>query len=70
MGMCSVLWRRGQQRQLMMPFTEELYPKDPITIIDAETVVPDVIEEEKEDATKSRSEDLTNGAAAQEDDLK
>lgn len=70
MGMCSVLWRRGQQRQLIMPFTEELYPKDPITIIDAETVVPDVIEEEKEDATKSRSEDLTNGAAAQEDDLK
>lgn len=70
MGMCNVLWRRGQQRQLIMPFTEELYPKDLITIIDAETVVPDVIEEEKEDATKSRSEDLTNGTAEQEDDLK
>lgn len=69
MGMCSVLWRRGQQRQLIMPFTEELYPKDPMTIVDAETVVPDVIEEEKEDATKSRSEDLTNGTAAQQDGI-
>ena len=65
MGMCSVLWRRGQQRQLIMPFTEELYPKDPITIIDAEIVVSDVIEEEKEEATESRSEDPTNGTAAQ-----
>ena len=69
MGMCSVLWRRGQQRQLTMPFTEELYPKDPITIIDAETVVPDVIKEEKEEATESQSEDPTNGPAAK-DDLK
>ena len=69
LGMCSVLWRRGQQRQLTMPFTEELYPKDPITIIDAETVVPDVIKEEKEEATGSRSEDPTNGLAAK-DDLK
>ena len=65
MGMCSVLWRRGQQRLLAMPFTEELYPKDPITIIDAETVVPDVIEEEKEEAAESQSEDPTNGTAAQ-----
>ena len=48
-----------------MPFTEELYPKDPITIIDAEIVVSDVIEEEKEEATESRSEDPTNGTAAQ-----
>lgn len=52
-----------------MPFTEELYPKDPITIVDAEIVVPNVIEEEKEDATKSRSEDPINGTAA-EDNLK
>lgn len=70
MGMCSVLWRKGQQRQLMMPFTEELYPKDPITIIDAEIVIPDVTKEEKEKATESRSEDPTNSTAAQEDDLK
>ena len=69
MGMCSVLWRRGQQRQLMMPFTEELYPKDPITIIDAEIAVPDVIKEEKEEATESRSEDPTNGTAAQQDGI-
>lgn len=54
----------------MMPFTEELYPKDPITIVDAETMVPDVMEEEKEEATESRLEDPTNGTAAQEDDLK
>lgn len=65
MGMCSVLWRRGQQRQLIMPFTEKLYPKDPITIIDAEIVVPDVIKEEKEEAAESRLEDSTNGTAAQ-----
>ena len=70
MGMCSVLWRRGQQRQLIMPFTEELYPKDPITIVDAETVFPDVIEEEKKEVAESRSEDPTNGAAAQEDNIK
>ena len=68
MGMCSVLWRRGQQKQLMMPFTEELYPKDPITIIDAEIVVPDVIEEEKEEATESRLEDPINGTAANNND--
>ena len=53
-----------------MPFTEELYPKDPITIVDAETVVPDVMEEEKEEVAGSRSEDPTNGTAAQEDDSK
>ena len=70
MGMCSVLWRKGQQRLLAMPFTEELYPKDPITIVDAETVVPDVMEEEKEEVAGSRSEDPTNGTAAQEDDSK
>ena len=69
MGMCSVLWRRGQQRQLIMPLTEELYPKDPITIIDAEIVVPDVIKEEKEEATESRSEDPTNDTAAQQNGI-
>lgn len=69
MGMCSVLWQKGQPKLLAMPFTEELYPKDPITIVDAEIVVPNVIEEEKEDATKSRSEDPINGTAA-EDNLK
>lgn len=68
MGMCSVLWRRGQQRQLMMPFTEELYPKDPITIIDAEIAITDVIKEEKEEATEGRLKDPTNDTAAQQDD--
>ena len=51
-------------------FTEELYPKDPITIVDAETVVPDVMKEEKEEVAESRSEDPTNGTAAQEDNIK
>ena len=49
----------------MMPFTEKLYPKDPITIIDAEIRIPDVVEEEKEEATESRSEDPINDTAAQ-----
>ena len=39
-----------------------------MTIIDAEIMIPDVIEEEKEEATESRSEDPTNGTAAQQDD--
>ena len=69
MGMCSVLWRRGQQKLLMMPFTEKLYPKDPITIIDAEIRIPDVVEEEKEEATESRSEDPINDTAAQQDGI-
>ena len=69
MGMCSVLWRRGQQRQLMMPFTKELYPKDPIAIIDAEIAVPDVTKKEKEEATENRSEDPINSTAAQQDGI-
>lgn len=57
MGMCSVLWRKGQQKQLMMPFTEEYYPREPITIIDAEIVVDDRHEEEIEEEGESRLED-------------
>lgn len=65
MGMCSVLWRKGQQRQLIMPFTDEMYPKDPIVIVDAaETEVTGVIEEEVEGEEESREEDPTNGATA------
>jgi hypothetical protein len=64
MGMCSVLWRRGQQKHLKMPFTEEMYPKDPITITDAEVVIPDAIEEEKEEVTENRLEDPINDIAA------
>lgn len=42
-GMCSVLWKRGQQRQLIMPFDDSTYyRKDFIEIIDAETQVSDV----------------------------
>ena len=51
-----------------MPFTEELYPKDPITIIDAEIAVPDVIKEEKEEVTESWLEDPINGTAANNND--
>lgn len=63
MGMCSVLWRRGQQRQLAMPFTEEMYPRELINIVDAETVVSDSHEEENKEEAGSRQEDPTNGAA-------
>ena len=49
----------------MMPFTKELYPKDPIAIIDAEIAVPDVTKKEKEEATENRSEDPINSTAAQ-----
>ena len=33
MGMCTVLWRRGQQRMLQPPFTDDRYPKQQITVI-------------------------------------
>lgn len=68
MGMCNVLWRdNGQQKQLAMPFTDEMYPKEYLTIIDvAETEVSDVNESEIEEEGESRSEDLTNGDAANE----
>lgn len=67
MGMCSVLWRKGQQRQLAQPFTEEYYPKELMTIIDAEIAVDDRQEEEIEKEEESRSEDLQIGDAATED---
>ena len=48
-----------------MPFTDEMYPKDPIVIVDAaETEVTGVIEEEVEGEEESREEDPTNGATA------
>lgn len=69
MGMCSVLWRRGQQRMLEMPFTDEKYPKQPIIILDvAENEITDVIEEEEGEETESRLENPTNGAAAFQDE--
>lgn len=64
MGMCNVLWRKGQQRQLVMPFTDEMYHKDPITIVDAGNAVHDVIKEEGGEGAEGRLEDPTNGAAA------
>lgn len=47
MGMCSVLWKRGQQRQLTFPFTENKYSKETMTIIDAEIKELNNIEQEK-----------------------
>lgn len=67
MGMCSVLWRKGQSRQLELPFTEELYPREQVTIVDAETAVDDRQEEETKEEEESRSEDPQNGDAATED---
>ena len=60
-GMCSVLWKRGQQRELQLPVNEENYPKKLIKIVEAE-------EYEKEDAAVETSpKDLINGNAAIEE---
>jgi hypothetical protein len=47
-----------------MPFTDEMYHKDPITIVDAGTAIYDVIKEEGGEGAEGRLEDPTNGAAA------
>lgn len=54
MGMCSVLWRKGQRRQLAMPFNGEAYPRESINIVDAETEAIDVIKEEDKEEAGSR----------------
>ena len=67
MGMCSVIWKRGQQRQLVRPFSDENYKKKKINIIDGE------IKEEKQEEEEvinelvlagTNQEDLSNEDAA------
>lgn len=60
MGMCSVIWRKGQRRMFPTPFTDEKYSKDPIIILES------IEKEEKEDAG-SRQEDPLNEVAALND---
>ena len=51
MGMCSVLWRKGQQKLLKLPFDDKNYPKEKAVIIDVEEKDIKTIEkEEKEGA--------------------
>ena len=62
-GMCSVLWKRGQQRSLEMPFTEEKYPKHLMNIVEAEEYTREEGKEE-EAVAGTNPEDPSNGAAA------
>lgn len=65
MGMCSVLWKNGQQRLLQMPFTKQNYPREDVIIIDvAATEVSDIIESKEEEEAESRLENPINGDAA------
>lgn len=57
-GMCSVPWRKGQQRILQRPFTDELYPKKKINIVDA------IKYEEKEEEAEDQSKEDNNGSPA------
>ena len=65
-GMCNTLWKKGQQRMLQMPFTEELYPRKSIEIVDAAFQVYDPTKTNIGEETESRSEDPGNGDAANE----
>ena len=64
MGMCSVLWRKGQRVPLKTPFTDQYYPRQSVEIIDAEIVVDDSQETKIKKKGESRSEDPLNGDAA------
>lgn len=59
MGMCSVLWRKGQQRQV-----RERLERDKIIIDDAEIKVYDSQETENDEEGGSRLEDPQNGDTA------
>lgn len=63
-GMCAVIWKRGQRRQLVYPFTDDMYLKKPIIIEDAAMQVDNPAETSKEEGDESRSEDPQNGDPA------
>ncbi len=63
-GMCSTLWKKGQQRPIMGPITEQTYPRKSIEIVEAAFQVYDPTKTNQGEETKSRSEDLGNGDAA------
>ena len=61
-GMCSVLWKRGQQKNLKFPFTQENYPRRLMNIVEAEEYTR---EEDKEEAVVGTNPGVPlNGAAA------
>lgn len=65
MGMCTMLWRKGQQR---MPFTEQIYPKEKIIVIEpTEKEIYNINEEQAQEGGGSRSKDPINDAAAHGD---
>ena len=63
LGMCSVIWRKGQKRVLQTPFTDTLYPKEQLTILN---VVKNDQDSRKENAEGSLK-DLPNGATASQE---
>lgn len=61
MGMCNVIWKRGQRRQLVRPFSDENYKKKKINIIDGE------IKEEKQEEEEKVTNELVQAGTSQED---
>ena len=47
--MCETLWRRGQQRRMATPFTEEQYPKKEYAIFDVNFKVAETPFEDPQD---------------------
>lgn len=54
MGMCNIIWRKGQQRNYSIPFTDDIFHKEKIII--------EEFEDKEENGT--RQEDLMNGETA------
>lgn len=71
-GMCSVLWKHGQQRTIEGPITEERYRKHLMKIVDTEeyeqeTETKTIETKEGEGGDGTNPEDPLNGAAATND---
>ena len=66
MGMCNVLWKKGQQRMLQTPFSETLYPKENVIIVEAGNDFREIKQTKVDECGGSRQEDLRNGDAAQQ----
>lgn len=65
MGMCSVLWRKGQQRFLESPFTIDRYPREEIMIVDvAASEISDITESKEGEEGSGRLENPQNGDPA------
>ena len=63
-GMCSVIWKGGQGRELPQPFNDTVYPKNRLKIIEGQE------KEVKEmNAAGDQSKDPLNEAAANEQSI-